>query len=248
MPTDDHAHLQELPDEVLAHLARQHLLLSDLAAPLRLTATCADLRERLRGVTLEAEQCRLEWDRASSPGLNVSESGAALSVPFPQGWTSAKAKGWRSAMCSPLPILGRSSWEVRVCRSEGGYVQVGVCTADGSGAWGVSLYSGHSSYSTWVMGGMAPIAPPPDDHPSLAAAQGACIPAIGHRFKGDRQRDATGAVLQLSLDREAGTLAFGAASGLPPAEIRGFPSGAVLRPWVALYEPGDRGVIRRRPK
>ena len=259
MPTDDIEHLLQLPEELLISIVL-HLCSSPsgvssspsgVSAALRLSATSKWASDRLQAVKRQVEAAhRMRWStdnpHVHKGALTITETGNSM--------IAATGKQWKHALGSALPMAGRSTWGVRISHSKGGYLQVGVATEDGSVAWSLALYRGHAWCASWdaASGTMveAP-APPPEGYPRL---QPTPVLLDDGSTTARLQSDASGALIMVTMDHDAGTLSFrvlkeGGDDDIVRANdeqvvVGGFPTGAVLRPCVALYDKGDRVVIQ----
>ena len=152
MPPSEHAAaaaaapqdpLLGLPEELL-HLVADALLHKHLPSVLRLSQASTALRGRLAAVRAAAEARRLRWvaEMTNTNKIGISDEGRALTkVPGPGGYRYAWAAG------SLLPTVGRVSFSVRIERSRDFYndglgMNIGVCTADNTHAWGFHPYDG----------------------------------------------------------------------------------------------------------
>lgn len=251
LPTDDIEHLLQLPDELLlAIVLRLCSAPSGVSAALRLSATCKLVSVWLEAVKRQVEaRRRMRWSgenpHVHRGALAIAETGNSL--------TAATGKQWKLALGRTLPTTGCSTWSVRISRSKGGYIQVGVATEDGSVAWSLALYLGHAWCASWdaASGTMveAP-APPPEGFPALNAT-----PILLDDGRIARlQSDASGALVVMIMDHDAGSLSFRVLKDGDDGDfvstrdeqvvVGRFPAGAILRPCVALYDKGDRVVLQ----
>ena len=238
--------LIELPDEVLAHIAAL-LLRSDLPAALRLCSTSAFLHVALCQVREAA--CRQKL--LLSADLTVEGEPAGESVGSMRRLEVAPdTDGFAWAAGHPLPREGKSAWSVRIehCVDENknmGCVQIGVCDAGNSVAWSIMPYNGRllrSYIGTCGRQGEArqrlwrrtsassnEALPPglPDGHDRQALVDTNGRPT-------NLQRRASGAVIQVVVDADAGTLGFGWNETAPRVVLHGFPRSCALRPWICV--------------
>ena len=250
LPTDDVEHLLELPDELLILCVVDHMLSAssgdELLSALRLAATCSEMASRLSAVTKEVHSRRMQWVTEHSD-LNVTPALSAV--------ISSTGRQWKSAFCEPLPTEGRSSWTLST-KASGGYLHVGVCTADGACAWGVAAYSGHALRTSWDRASGTMLTDGAAGLPEGSANGvdfGGVVTAGSHLLDAHGRHTTlkSGAAtrsISVTVDHSDGTMSVtvdGRAASAASCEVRGFPPGAQLRPWVALYHKGDRVGINR---
>ena len=233
--------LLSLPDELMLHAAT--LLLTDsLPSALRLCGANSALWSRLEPVRVAAAARRLQWVILSCPGI-LSSSGSSSpacslsncerTFTFNRGpvigpWTAGRL----------LPTSGTSSWRVRVdCQSTaGGGLCIGVCDEECRHHWSMyqlvdrpycSLSTGmlqHGSQGIWAY---------PHDRVENSMPVGYPGPAPSNRRirPAPRYRD----VVDVSMNHDTGELAFGVNGGPRQIAYRGFPPGAAVRPWGAVW-------------
>ena len=172
------------------------------------------------------------------------------------GLRAAADRNWRRAYGRPLPLRGRSSWSVRIDRSRGnqGFLLLGVSLLMRSGVteWSLSPFYGRLFRRQWDRDGELIMgAPPPEGYPDghlkhmLIDEDGDPLALEGR---------AAGATIELTIDHDAGTLAFRYGGGFEGPVLEGFPHGdsrnMLLRPVVAfpcssaVAGEGDQVTIR----
>ena len=169
----------------------------------------------------------------ASTELSVSASGCTVARS-----TKMRSGMWKDAFSSPLPTAGLSSWWVHIGHCKSGYIQIGCCTIDGAVAFGLAAYSGHGlvlatrrvsdTTHRWHLS---------EDGRNRVVETEALADADGRPV--NLRRDATGAEVLVTMDHDGGQLSL-LVNGRSWCRMAGFPPGAELRPWVALYDKGDR--------
>jgi hypothetical protein len=221
--------LLELPGELTVEIARQ-LLALDLPTALRLCQSCRQLHERLATVRAEAEARRLRWLPELADGHVVKHDGRSLTgVTGPSDWMPVAA-------ANLLPTTGVSSWTLRVAVDDHneGFMDLGVCDADGKNAWGFNLLTGKirraskQNQPSWLR-----TADPPDGYPdgddTEVVRQGVALKAAVRP---------KGAEITVVVDHDAGTLGFrfkGVKRRKLLHAVAGFPRGTLLRPHASLF-------------
>ena len=196
-----------------------------------------------------AESQRLTWLlELTSKQIAISDEGRALTVATCddsiEPWVSGKL----------LPLVGKSAWKVRVDRSkknDGNGMCIGVCDAEAYCSWGLFLYSGRLRCVTRDAEGKLDYEPPPAGYPNGNYTTIVMKDDAGQRM--GLGGKANGAVIEVLLDHDAGTLGYhincGPYLAALPLEIkdpgnserkpRTFPQGAALRPYASCYYVGD---------
>ena len=239
--------LLELPDELLIHCTLLLLSPTDFSSAQTLTWVSRDLHERLQPVRaiLKARRHSLRWS-VKSQAEDVVLSGSG------RGLRAASDGNWRRAYGRPLPPRGCSIWAVRIdsTRASQGLLLIGVSLTQKWGVceWSVSPFYGRLLRRSWDRDGnllLATSAPPgyPDGHlvPMLVDEEGATISLEGR---------ANGAIIEVVLDHDEGTLAF-RLNGADGPRLEGFPaavSGTLLRPVIGFRWAEDRVTIRSGPR
>lgn len=262
-PTDDVDHLDLMPEDVVV------LMCLGLTASqvVKLSASSKYMRKNLKLVRERIESARMRFlDGASitSSGVSVSARGARL--------TAISGKKWKAARCGPLARSGKSSWIVLLDECRGGYVDVGVATPDDVFfSWSLAAYSGHAMrMGPWIDGCLhnrGPAATEDEDGQQLAPrTPGEAYEGIAetsalrdaHGQTATLRRGAAGSQVEVTVDHDAGVLSFRVQTGsrsrsgdaLEPGDLsismHGFPAGAALCPFVALYDKGDTVVVQDR--
>ena len=205
---------------------------------LRLRQTCKALYARLAPVGEEAWARRLRWVEVEEEGeaaiYEVNNEGCALRRLHLQYYGGHWAVGE-----PPLPTEGASSWRVRVDESwrNGalviGALVIGVCDAMRRRAWGLHISNGQLWRLDRPWAGSVPSGYPDGDKKQvLKKADGQ---------PDNLQRRARGAIIEVRVDHDAGTLSFSVNDGPPLLALSGFPKGEALLPWALLsVAEGDR--------
>jgi hypothetical protein len=162
------------------------------------------------------------------------------------------------ASCELLPTNGTSRWTVHidVDRAGAGMIIAGVSDATGRHAWGFDVggdYFRRLAFdANWKE---TRHAGPPEGYPSGVDYYGRDrLQLVDDAYVRDRETGdcpdlpSTGLRINVGWSADEGALFVGCANGLghPSTHaIRGFPKGAMMRPWCTLYGgPGDRVSIR----
>ena len=190
--------LLALPDELLAITARM-CLEAHLPAAVRLaTQTCHGLRARLHPVALNARPRRLQWSAAHTVRHQISNDGRTLTKTHANGHDCACAAG------PLLPTTGRSAWKVRIdeCSDDGEGLFIGVCDAHCRSEWGLEVSAGVLVHLGRNHRGQI-----------VASGDHRASRPLGEsvRFRGR----AAGAVVEVTVDHDAGTLRFRVNDGAP---------------------------------
>ena len=227
--------LLSLPDEVLLTIA-EWVLASDLPSAMRLSYANHRLAEALsEPLRKRAELRRLQWQPNATVGHVVTNNGRTLTR-LGGKWTRAWAIG------PLLPTSGRFSWKVRIdrCAENEGVMCIGVCDADGKNAYGIAPYSGRlSSLCCSALGGdVVANTCPPDEHAECTFTKQVMVDAAGEATS--LKRRANGALIHLTVDADIGSVHMAINKGEPVLVIGGLPDGTQLRPWVRLFDVGDR--------
>ena len=204
----------ELPNELLLLVAR---LLLDGGSPqalMRLSRTAVQVFKRLQPALSEADARRLRWRQDISRGCSVSSSGFTITY-----LEKARSEG----QCAVLPSRGVSSWVVRIehTHDNDGCVLVGLCDEPGRNSWAFIPFSGY--IFRYVDGINLLLCPPPLGFPDGNQTK-VCDP---------QNTNTNGMRLQAWWDADEGVFSI-AIDGRQPKTValRGFPSGAAMRPWV----------------
>jgi hypothetical protein len=220
--------LLSLMDELLLDIGR-HLLAAQLPDALRLAQACRHLHRALEPVTATALARRLQWIAELSHAGEVHEEGRVLTTVASDGRLS-----WAAG--SRLPTSGRSLWGVQVERSRWnqGDMLIGVCDAAARCGWGLYLYNGELYRQCRdANGAYAHDAPPPVGYPhGRIGGQRARLMRDSAGLPSSLFGEANGAVVEVLIDHDEGTLGFRINGGPTLAALRGFPPGATLRPWI----------------
>lgn len=228
-------------DEALDLIGRSAIANSTRDA-LRLCQASRSVRIRLEAVRAHAAARRLCWLPSLSANHEISDSGRAMTV-LPVRDDSVEP--WVAG--GLLPTTGTSTWRLSVDKSkrnDGNGIWIGVCDETATCGWGVFLKSGRLRRACRDAHGKLDFdAAPPDTLPNGS-------------YKRVVFRDAAseGDVVEVSVDHDTGSLAFGVNGGerhqaLPLCDgdrgyavgrPRAFPRGVALRPYAAAYYPGDR--------
>jgi hypothetical protein len=195
--------LLSLPEEVLIIVARHALAAHLRSATHFATQTSRSLCACLRPVLQEASARRLTWLGSHTLRHDISPDGRSLTKTHANGHDCAHAAG------PLLPTIGRSAWRVRVecCNDDGdGYdinsMFIGVCDASGRSEWGLDLSTGCIVHLKRNHKGQ--IVELGDNRASQPLGDSVCL----------RGR-AAGAILEVCVDHDHGTLRF-RVDGAPP--------------------------------
>ena len=229
MPTNN---LLALPDDLMLVVAR-HALAIELPAALRLLQTCTVLHARLDVVIrAEVKALRLCWLEVVLH--SIGDDGLTLHVLGSHGDKLPYAAG------PLLPTVGRSTWAVRVetSLSNVGLLHLGVCDAACRSTWSLELNEGRLHREDTVA---RKHVPPPDGFPDGHWKQ----VLFDSEGKPERlYKRANGAIIEICLDHDAGTLSLGVNGGPMQRALAGFPVGAAMRPyaWLPFYRDAVRYV------
>ena len=230
--TEAPGQLLALPNEILLDVGR-HSLVVDLPAALSLRQTCRRMRACLEQLRGEAETWRMRWEAEVTRGHAISNEGRTL--------TSRCGEEHPWAAANLLPTVGGSCWRIHVDQANGedGGIFVGVCDAQGLNAWGMELTEGTLFRMARNESGRPVVRVNPSGWPNGHGKQ----VMIGERGRRPGlQRKATGAVVEVQLDHEEGSLRFRINDGPPLHALSGFPPAAPMRPWASLYLSVDDRV------
>ena len=248
-PTQAVCSLLDLSNELM-ELVGCAVLVNSPRDALRLYQTCRNVCQSLGRMKALVEARRLRWLPELTAEHEISDDGRTLTCTRSAG--SDDLLPWVSG--GLLPNQGKSAWKVRVLRSlrnDGNGMFVGVCDATSCWAWGLFLFSGRLRRVTRDANGKIDLgAQPPDGLPNGNYQQ---IIKNPDGRPGHLKGRATGALIEVSVDHDAGTLCYRIGGGpsllaLPPPdrpphlsrmEPRVFPQGAALRPYAACYYAGD---------
>ena len=130
-------------------------------------------------------------------------------------------------------MAGTTAFSVRVDESKNndGEVVIGVARADGSLGWG--LYLGVGDLCRRIGPDYAPV-PLPDGWPDGYGTQ---VMKTKAGRPTNLNGEASGAVITVCIDHDAGTLGFRVNGGPLLEALKGFPVGAALRPWASFQGP-----------
>ena len=227
-----------LPDELLV-AAASVLLASDLPSVLRLRQACKTLRSKLEPVRAEAEARQLRWMPDATVGHSISNKYRTL--------TSVSTGEYPWAAATLLPTVGQSFWRVRVdvrANEEDGGMLLGVCDQAGNHAWGLDLAEGKLFRASRGGDGVPIRSVTPAGWPN---GHGVQVMRNERGRAASLRGKASGAVVEVRVDHDAGTLAYRINESLPFEALpkgRGFPIGAALRPWASLFmSAGDRVTL-----
>jgi hypothetical protein len=234
----DFALLDALPDELL-HEVWRHALVAHLPSALRLRQTSRALFNRLLPVRAESEARRLQWLPTATSRCEISDQGRVATKYVGDGRLPWAASGL-------LPTEGRSAWSVRIDASvkNAGYVDVGVCDTACRNGWGLYLVTGllgriALNEQEHSLRGVPPPKGWPDGHRKRLMWDDSGQPT-------NLRGRAEGAVIEVIVDHDTGTLSFRINGGPPILALSGFPRGAALRAWVSLFaeEPDRVSLVR----
>lgn len=217
-----------IPDELVLYIALR-ILNDDLPSALRFATCSAKIQATCIPLQRLAEARRLRW--VATTGHIITLKDRALTRCGGR-WTKTWAFG------NLLPTRGRVSWCFRIdrCAAGEGALCLGVCDEDGRHAYGISPYSGKlSSLSRQEQGQAirANTCPPPEHEKCIFIKQ---LMPEGTNLKGR----ANGAIVEFTVDSEAGVVQVRVNKGEPVDAISGLPSGVRLRPWARLFDVPDR--------
>jgi len=218
--------LEDLPQELVS-LVADHLLATNLPALICLSAASkrsAACTSDQRG-TAAKNLVRCGWVKEMNKCHAISNQNRTLTL----------AIGGAPWACgTPLPHAGCCSLSMRVDRGDYGNMTVGVCKAAASHcAWGLDLSTG--KFSSFKFPGKSK---PEGSVQVMFDATGRRAASLAGRAKG--------AVIQIVVDCDEGTLAFGI-NGESPRRVPDFTftPGTQLRPWARLYGyTGDQISMR----
>lgn len=237
--------LLELPDELVYECGVQALV-QDGRSLLRFLQASKRLQHLFKPLRLRAEERRLRWDAAVTLKHTISGDGRTLTAVHGDGGVTPWAAG------CVLPTAGKSAWKVQVETSSQniGHIVVGVCDAAAARhGWGLALSNGHlCRYVLWATSSNKHLCreadgsfhfralPPisldrqdwPDGHGEQVMKDEAGQPA-------DLVGRAVGAIIEVLVDHDEGTLSFQVNGGPLLVALKGeskFPRHAALRPFA----------------
>lgn len=227
------------PDRDQRHASERALQ----AAPERAWRTARTFRPSiLADGEAAAERHDLKWEPKRTVRHNISHDGCTLTrtatrelEPMVLPWAAGR-------LCPSTEGPSTTSWLVRIDNSDGnrGFCCVGVCEPTACCAWGLSLCTGMLERNARDLSGRYSGTPPPPFWPD---GDGTQVLHDAYGRPANLRGRATGSVIKIILDREAGVLAFSVNGGPPLTALTGFPRGAALRPWALLGYPGDAVTI-----
>eukprot|EP00326_Haptolina_ericina_P041064 CAMPEP_0181247090 /NCGR_PEP_ID=MMETSP1096-20121128/44402_1 /TAXON_ID=156174 ORGANISM="Chrysochromulina ericina, Strain CCMP281" /NCGR_SAMPLE_ID=MMETSP1096 /ASSEMBLY_ACC=CAM_ASM_000453 /LENGTH=124 /DNA_ID=CAMNT_0023344071 /DNA_START=237 /DNA_END=611 /DNA_ORIENTATION=- len=117
-------------------------------------------------------------------------------------------------------------------------MSLGVCDGAAEFSWALMLHSGKLNDTCRPMGRRTP----PEGFPKLAGSEHVIIDPSGEMK--DLDGRAVGAVIEVIVDADEGSLSFRINYGPALPALQGFPRGALLRPYARLfYREGDRVTV-----
>ena len=229
MPADD---LLDLLSDELIDQVGQHALARHLPSALRFGETCKGLRTKLEAVLSAAEARRLRWLPEPTTFHVIYDQGRSLTRPL-----HSVGAGW--AVGSLLPSVGISSWSLRVEHSScnAGMIVIGVCDAAVRCSWGLRLVDGRMDrYSRDDDGQPLPegTTPPSGFPDGIDTMDDSLTDSDTSRHPADLEGRAQGALVDVTVDHDAGTLGYSINGGPHFETLRGFPPAAALRLWAKL--------------
>lgn len=221
--------LLAMPDDVLAAFGEAVYYFHDLPSVVALSATCVRCRDALRPLAKRAREERgLRWDAERTVGHVTTNDGMTLTR-LGGRWKRAWAIG------TVLPP-GRCRWRVRIdrCAQNEGVMCIGVCDAEARHAYGLAPYSGTLSCLSRDSAGAEVYANacPPREYEACTFTK-----RLLHQ---DLRGRSHGAVVEITVDSEEGTVHIGLRGRPAVCAIAGLPAGLRLRPWARLFDVGDR--------
>ena len=230
--SDETVMLVTLPDDEFSVFA-QIMLVADLPSMLRLRQVSRLLLQRLKTTHTQAQARRLRWLSECSTDCQVSHWDRTVARVADADDSTIKAVG------TLLPRNGRSAFSVRVATSfrRLGLIEIGVCDRPMTYSWILDLHNG--MLFCWSRGGDGaldtycgrPRRRAPDRYP-CAHLKWVMKDASGTLCS--LWEKAEGAVVEVILDHDVGTLAF-VVNDTRYEALSGFPEGAELRPYVRLW-------------
>lgn len=213
-----------LPEELLLSVTRLTLAGSLPTAVCLATLTCRGLSKVLRPILVDAAERRLQWLPMLTMRHKISDTGRTLVKTHANGHDCACAAG------PLLPTVGRTAWRVRVeesCADEDdpSSIYIGICDAAGRSEWGLDLREGILIHLKRNHKGQIVEL---GDHRADRAWLGDAV-CLGAR--------AAGAVVQVIVDHDVGTVSFKVDNG--PATAPAFISSAVAD--LVAERDGRRG-------
>lgn len=239
----------DLPDSLVEQVGHD-LLVGSVRDLFCLCRSCQILHAKLKLLRVLAEARRLRWLRkATSEHVAIGNDGRTLTVVS----CNDRIQPWGTGRM--LPTSGKSKWKLRVDRSrsdDGNGMWIGVCDAEARCSWGLSLYTGRLRCISRDADGQNDYGPPPEGYPNGNFTM-VMKEVDGKRT--DLHAGATGAVIEICIDHDLGTLGYVINDGpylkaLPfdvndrrrskgtPQTV--FPEGAALRSYASCYYLGDR--------
>lgn len=235
-----------LPDDIFYRIAAMACEAHPPTA-MRMRLTCAEARTRIdtppapgaRSVRMLAEARRTMW--LPTPGvLQHTAYGETISA---DGFTLSKtAKAiWSAGM--PLPTVGVSRWRLALqCESRGqsgAGMCIGVCDSEKRYGYGLRPVDGtldkqsvQDILSGHCAGGYEfATATPEAQHGFPRVVHGQKVMHRPSSLKGA----ANGAIVEVIMNHDAGSLAYRINNGPTLPALDGFPKGAALCPWVSMY-------------
>lgn len=164
----------------------------------------------------------------------------ASGAPYvPHMYTVAPQVGAGWAVGSLLPSVGISSWSLRVEHSScnAGMIVIGVCDAAVRCSWGLRLVDGRMDrYSRDDDGQPLPegTTPPSGFPDGIDTMDDSLTDSDTSRHPADLEGRAQGALVDVTVDHDAGTLGYSINGGPHFETLRGFPPAAALRLWAKL--------------
>ena len=243
--------LLDMSDELL-EMVGLAALAADPRAALHFGQTCRGLHTKLERVRGLVESRRLRWLPEMTAEHAISDHGRSLTCTRLPRMDDVLALQWATG--GLLPSQGMSIWTVRVVSSmknDGNGMWIGVCDAAARWSWGLFLYSGRLRRICRDDHGKVDF----ESSPIEGFPNGNYMQVIqdAEGRPGNLRGKATGALIEVLVDHEIGTLSFRIDGGprfvaLSPQDEdapemnRGsgvFPPGAALRPYASCYYPGD---------
>ena len=252
--------LLDLPPELLREVART-LLELDVRATMWFLRTCKTLAAQVQSVLSErraADASRLQFDTncggqvsADRKSFFIFKRVGGFAVPYVRG--NVFEPEWNPwAAAHALPATGTFIWRVRLDVATS-VVWVGVCTAEHTQAWALSMHSGVLDRFVGTVRGCPSLK---DDLPgTIKFTRAQLTSSIRHGSRrppagfpdGDgtpvfprfRSVPTEGCTVDVQWDAAAGVLAF-RLGGERVDALAGFPPGAALRPFVMMRADRDR--------
>ena len=219
-----------LPDDLVVHICSIGFM-HDLVAASASATTCQRLNRVLQPLlSLTRAERSLVWNRDETIGHVVTGNGGRTLTRLGGRWT----KSW--AAMGLLPTAGRMRWRVRIdrCAANEGVMCIGVCDRDAKHAYGLAPFSGQLSCLSRKKNGDTIIAN------ECAPPQHSACTFTKRLMDGDLRGRAHGAIVEITVDADRGTVHIRVNRGEAVCAIAGLEPGVQLRPWARLFDVGDR--------